>query len=142
MERVSAFDRVATSQGTTERQAVFSERDMSGKRHVGGECVVEVAKRIGRKADARQEIPKLAHLRGAQTNGRPLKIREGAVKELDAGLVAAPMKRLVADDVLQGLRHHYAFHRVKAIGGQQPLLIDCPLGNEACGIPKVPTQPV
>ena len=114
-EKHLAVLRVAVWQLRAGGQRAAAERELSGQRETGRQRVADGAERIGREAHGRQKIPELLHFIGRQGDRRALQIREGGAELFDAITIAAPVKRFMADDVLQGLRRHRAFHRMKMI---------------------------
>src|SRR5438309_4491633 len=92
------------------REHVLAQRDLSRQGNVCGKRVVDLTVWIWGKANAREEIVKLSHLGVAQSSGGSLQIGKRLVEGLDVRAVAAPVKWLVPDNVLQRLRHHHSFH--------------------------------
>ncbi len=68
---------------------------------------------VGRKGDGGQVILQGPHLAGVEHRVSAHQAHVGAVEFLQAVPIAAPVKRLMADDVLQGLGDHGAFHGMK-----------------------------
>jgi hypothetical protein len=77
-----------------------------------GQRVVELAEGIRRERQRLEEALEARHLRRREELVARLQAGEGAVELLDPGAVTAPVQRLLADDVLQGLRRHRALHRM------------------------------
>ena len=120
---------------------------MAGQGHVGGERIVELPVGIRRKTDGRQKIFQFLHFIGRQPACRRLQVGESRVELFQPIPVAPPVKRLVADDVLQRLRHHRPFHRMKMVGHRRWKASEIVVGwsqqfHIAGGIAQVPGQAV
>ena len=120
---------------------------MAGQRDVGGKGIVELPVRIRRKTDGGQKVLQLLHFVGRQRGGRRLQVGKRGVEFFQTIPVAAPVKRFVANDVLQGLCHHRPFHRMKMVrhGRRKPPEVVVRRGEEfhaASWIAQVPGQTV
>src|SRR5262249_20705713 len=108
--------------------------------------IVEQPEWIGRESHSGEEVLQFVHFICGYPDGRALEIGEGAVKVLNPILVSAPVKRLVADDGLQGLRRHRTFHGMKAVGGvaatSKRLIVTEDTLDDICLVAEVPSQPV
>jgi len=110
--------------------------------------VVEVPERVRRIVEARQEALELLHLLRRELLVVAEQARERAVELLEAVLVAAPMVRLLADDVLERLREHRPLHRVEVRDANRdggvagPEVLALHRLHVARGIPEVPGEPV
>src|SRR5919197_2138708 len=88
---------------------------MTGQWQIGRERIIKISKTVWRKSNRGQKGLELFHFVSGQICRGGLKIGKGLVKLFDSRAISAPMKGLVADDVLHRLSHHRAFHGVKNI---------------------------
>ena len=107
--------RVASRKLRASGERAVTESFVACERNARGKSVADRAEWIRREADCREEVFKLLHLIRREDRHGSLKVGERAVEFFKPIAVAAPMKRFVPDDVLQGLRRHRAFHRMKTI---------------------------
>ena len=111
-EQIQAAHRIAASQRLTGRtESAGGEMAVQGQAAL--ETVVEIAERVGWDGDGIQEVFEFLHLRFAQLLVITLQDHVGGVEFFDTVAVAAPVERLVADDILQRLGDHGTFHGVE-----------------------------
>src|SRR6266850_3882626 len=130
-------ERVAVRKLRPCRQQATADGVMTRYRQICRKGVVKVPKGIGWKIYGRQKIFKLLQLIRRQGSRRRLQIRECLIKLLQASAIAAPMKRLVSDDILERNCDCRAFHGMKVEHS-------C-VGNTDDGpsrIAKVPGEPI
>src|SRR5438045_3622062 len=77
-----------------------SEGNVPGQREVGGKGIVELPVRIRRKTDGCQKILQFLHFVGRQRGSRRLQVGKRRIELFQPVPVAAPVKGLVADDIL------------------------------------------
>src|SRR5262245_52736001 len=114
-EHVHPDQRVSIREHITFKSLSPPQRSLARERDTCRETIVKIPKSIWWKADRRQKILELLHLRVAQFLVCALKIGEGRIELLQPEAITAPVERLMADNILQRLRHHRPFHRVKMI---------------------------
>jgi len=123
-------------------QHILTQGDMTRQWDIRGKRVVEAAIWVRRKANAREELTKFAHLSSIKPGRSGLQIRKRLIERLDIRTIPSPMKWFVPDDVLQRLCHHYSFHRMIIIRDHHPLTIDDRTCQSSSRIAQVPTKPV
>jgi hypothetical protein len=76
------------------------------------QTVIDVTIRVGRKTNGREEVLKFLHFIRCELFVVALQIFKGLIEFLQSVAVAAPMMRLLLNDVLQRLGHHRSLHGV------------------------------
>lgn len=105
---------IAIGQRRALRKAAAPESEMVGQRKIARESIIKLTEAIGRKVKGGKKASELRHLRIREFL-RALEFLEGGVELLDIITVAAPVERLVADDVLESLGDHGAFHGMEIV---------------------------